>query len=403
MAGLWDVLPSQLRGLWEELNTAGQTVPGHPLYSDPFEAAAQRQRQAVAAGRRVGPASKWLENAVPAGLGAAADVVAYPGRLNAAANQGLVDPQDTAGMVPFGGEMAFNAMGGGTPFAQKGAAGAFGGKLSQPIKAYHGSPHDFDRFDITKIGTGEGAQAYGHGLYFAENEGVAKAYRDALGNWDTTIKSLAGRNLTPDDTKAIQQLANAYPDDPMKAARWAQARSSTLRDVPLDDIAKVATDFLKTERPGKMYEVAIHADPQRFLDWDKPLAQQPSSEGLKSIVQIPAEAKMRSEVRGVDPWSAWEGIRRDRGDAGLLGSEIYQTAAHQLGPEKVVSALREAGIPGIKYLDQGSRGAGDGSRNYVTFSDDIIEILRKYGIAGLLGAGGLGGLGGYQPQTKQGL
>ena len=42
------------------------------------------------------------------------------------------------------------------------------------IKAYHGSPHDFDRFDLSKIGTGEGAQAYGHGLYFAENEGVAE-------------------------------------------------------------------------------------------------------------------------------------------------------------------------------------------------------------------------------------
>jgi len=37
------------------------------------------------------------------------------------------------------------------------------------IKAYHGSPHDFDKFSMQKIGTGEGAQAYGHGLYFAEN------------------------------------------------------------------------------------------------------------------------------------------------------------------------------------------------------------------------------------------
>jgi hypothetical protein len=45
---------------------------------------------------------------------------------------------------------------------------------SQGIRAYHGSPHDFDRFDLNKIGTGEGAQAYGHGLYFAENEGVAR-------------------------------------------------------------------------------------------------------------------------------------------------------------------------------------------------------------------------------------
>src|SRR5215471_5241978 len=34
----------------------------------------------------------------------------------------------------------------------------------QGIKAFHGSPHDFDKFSMAKIGTGEGAQAYGHGL-----------------------------------------------------------------------------------------------------------------------------------------------------------------------------------------------------------------------------------------------
>jgi rhodanese-related sulfurtransferase len=49
--------------------------------------------------------------------------------------------------------------------------------------------------------------------------------------------------------------------------------------------------------------------------------------------------------------------------------------------------LQQAGIPGIKYLDQGSRTAGDGSRNYVVFDDRIISIVRKYGIAALLGSG----------------
>ena len=62
------------------------------------------------------------------------------------------------------------------------------------IRAYHGSPHDFDRFDISKIGTGEGGQAYGHGLYFAEAEPTALSYRNANfvtdGNWP-----VAGTNL----------------------------------------------------------------------------------------------------------------------------------------------------------------------------------------------------------------
>jgi hypothetical protein len=44
--------------------------------------------------------------------------------------------------------------------------------------------------------------------------------------------------------------------------------------------------------------------------------------------------------------------------------------------------LQGFGIPGIRYLDAGSRGAGDGSRNYVVFDENLIEIVRKYGIAG---------------------
>jgi len=58
--------------------------------------------------------------------------------------------------------------------------------MTTPIRAYHGSPHTFDRFDLSKIGTGEGAQAYGHGLYFAENEGVARSYKTTLSG-DPTI------------------------------------------------------------------------------------------------------------------------------------------------------------------------------------------------------------------------
>ena len=49
--------------------------------------------------------------------------------------------------------------------------------------------------------------------------------------------------------------------------------------------------------------------------------------------------------------------------------------------------LRQAGIPGIKYLDQGSRAGGKGTYNYVVFDDKLIDIIKKYGIAGLIGAG----------------
>lgn len=49
--------------------------------------------------------------------------------------------------------------------------------------------------------------------------------------------------------------------------------------------------------------------------------------------------------------------------------------------------LQQAGIPGIKYLDEVSRGAGKGTRNYVVFDDKLIDIVRKFGIAGAVSAG----------------
>ena len=47
--------------------------------------------------------------------------------------------------------------------------------------AWHGSPYDFDAFDLGSIGSGEGNQAHGWGLYFAKNKKVSVAYKDVLG------------------------------------------------------------------------------------------------------------------------------------------------------------------------------------------------------------------------------
>jgi hypothetical protein len=68
--------------------------------------------------------------------------------------------------------------------------------------------------------------------------------------------------------------------------------------------------------------------------------------------------------------------------------------ASSLAPRSMqqIEEMRAAGIPGIRYLDAGSRGAGDGSRNYVVFDDELISILKKYGIAGVMAGGAVGGM-----------
>ena len=72
---------------------------------------------------------------------------------------------------------------------------------------------------------------------------------------------------------------------------------------------------------------------------------------------------------------------------GADGASILAALGNNRDSLATSNALRDAGIPGIKYLDQGSRAAGEGTRNYVVFDPAIIEILRKYGLAGMIGGG----------------
>lgn len=247
----------------------------------------------------------------------------------------------------------------------------------QGIRAYHGSPHDFDRFDLSKIGTGEGAQAYGHGLYFAENEGVARGYRDGL-----TPKFAQG--LNEQIGKLGEELARA--DAALRKAPFgsdeARAAAKLINEIEAQRLPLIE------QAKGRMYEVNIRANPDDFLDWDKPLAQQ-----SQNVVDF---------ARKVNPdlveYAMERGYGQDPLKVSPLGQDLWgrmtwkdsgnPEVSSKLAP-RAAQRLNDQGIPGIKYLDAGSRAAGDGSRNYVVFDDALIDIIRKYGIVpgGLLGAG----------------
>jgi len=274
----------------------------------------------------------------------------------------------------------------GTAAAMAGILPAVGPEIraaTKGIRAYHGSPHDFDRFDLSKIGTGEGAQAYGHGLYFAEAEDVAKGYRDRIAGADWV------------DRRGVPIQSNTIAYDVMDQARKdglgildaqdaANMWSVVARDGEgasnfpgYESVKKVLDKHgIRLREKGSMYEVRINANPDDFLDWDKPLSQMPP-EVQKKLA---------------DAWLAHPDVH-----AGQYGSDIYRAAQDQAAfnsgrvgsgsspaafkpfAAQATDTLRQAGIPGIKYLDQGSRGAGEGSRNYVVFDDSLIDILRKYG------------------------
>jgi hypothetical protein len=249
---------------------------------------------------------------------------------------------------------------------------------TNPIRAYHGSPHTFDRFDMSKIGTGEGAQAYGHGLYFAGNEGVARAYKEALspvGNGAATgatdAAGLASRAL---------QTANGDPAKAIAALEYNLqiSRAANGGVVAQDFATKVAEARRLLADPasrGSMYEVNLRTTPERLLDWDKPLSQQPAAV-REAVGRVGLPDAYWAEQFANNPVLALGNIGHGYGG-------VATAARTPAGAE----ALRQAGIDGIQYLDAGSRAAGEGSRNYVMFRDDIIDILKRYGLLGMIGGG----------------
>jgi hypothetical protein len=313
------------------------------------------------------------------------------------------------------------------------------GDAAPGIRAYHGSPHDFDRFDISKIGTGEGAQAYGHGLYFAEAEDTAKAYRDGLAGADVFI----GGRPVPHGSKAYN-IFEESGRDLKKARKKAEGRAAIARENHEQAVAlakrKSLEEFLPqsereyyaalpeqmkqrldeaeetarllrmrgdgsgvmTKPRGHMYEVNIRANPDDFLDWDKPLNAQPQKvrDVFNRVARDPSHALAKVD-ESMRPSYLLPALRDQMGgiDWPIDATPDVRAQFRGAADAKVSGTLREAGIPGIKYLDQRSRAAGEGSRNYVVFDDKLIDILRKYGLAGLLA--GMGAFGGASIPTSQ--
>jgi hypothetical protein len=252
-------------------------------------------------------------------------------------------------------------------FLTEGPMGPLGSvRIPNPIRAYHGSPHTFDEFRMDRIGTGEGAQAYGHGLYFAENPGVARQYRDDLTRSGAGNPYVGGRPLERSYTGdyahglAFDDLMQSGGNIEAAVERVHGTRGRRDDKTLVERMVSILRDWERQGvemRPGSMYEVNLHARPEQFLDWDRPLSRQPET------------------IRNAIP-SEWLWHVDDAERAGHLPVSVMTG----LKEPTVGEALREAGIPGIRYLDQGSRGAGEGTRNYVVFNPEIIEILRRYGI-----------------------
>jgi len=403
------------------------------------------------------------------------------------------------------------------PFLAPMAAGLKGtAATSRGIRAYHGSPYSFDQFRTSQIGTGEGNQAFGHGLYFADAEKTAKSYRDegvfqkaqegsspiyykgkpfeflddvpeAEDENYQAVKSIVDimrrRGVSAEEAKklkveSLERDVNRYTTagtdesdvgfidlgDGQSLENLLASSSQSL----LDKVRSI--DPSDIDKPkGSMYEVNIDASLDELVDYDKTLGQQ-SPEVKKFFEDAADELNVDDAINlGFDPFEmkgddiekkAIELAKKRLLDPdGSVGSFLGTMASLRGSADAGEELLMSKGAKGIKYFDGDSRNTAgaeligitkeeDGyrakiavdnragafadrgrivttsppyktekeakewaeeasarsSRNYVIFDENLIDIMRKYGLlAPMVGGAGAYGLMQEPEQNKSGL
>lgn len=121
--------------------------------------------------------------------------------------------------------------------------------------AWHGSPYDFRAFLLEMIGEGEGRQAHGWGLYFAQNREVSERYKE----WLKKAKKKAIHTLTYDG-----ESLNEQPPDIQGALRGFE-------NYYLDLLrGKSAADVLRMMRDEHVRDKEMHE--KKRAEFDVPLA-----------------------------------------------------------------------------------------------------------------------------------
>ena len=227
------------------------------------------------------------------------------------------------------------------------------------MTVYHGSPYKFTAFDPAKIGTGEGAQAYGHGLYVAENPTVAKGYAKNVKDLDS-IQSYNQR---------LKQIYKIMDEDSVYPGAYRQFKSDKGKKAAEEYDAVMEMRDQKSTDPGNLYKIDLPDEHiEKMLDWDKPLSQQPKNvqKAFNSIIKdssILDEDTLKGLKSNPDP----------------IGKSFYNQLSMSDNishPSEASNILNKLDVPGIKYLDELSRGAEEGTRNFVIFpgNEHLLDI-----------------------------
>lgn len=306
--------------------------------------------------------------------------------------------------------------------------------------AYHGSHADFKKFDSEYINTGEGAQAFGWGLYFTSLRGIAEFYRSRITpvavsykgktyidfgprltkkKWQESIeagrrdiaegyiRALVARDISlkieeniilgkfatvPEVIKSVRDDILNKQDDLFRLAQTQEdrAQSAESRNFGRRDIARIAERFRSRAE-------AARSEAEEQANFVQALVEEIDSisegdvveQGQVYEVDIPEisdlinwDAPIKIQQDGVrQAFSEFinnENLDKKYIDSNLSFGDIYSDLASDLGSERKVSeALNSVGIKGHRYgAGQLSVIPSDGV-NYVIYDDKAISIVRK--------------------------
>jgi hypothetical protein len=229
------------------------------------------------------------------------------------------------------------------------------------------------------MGTGEGAQAYGYGAYLAESPDVAKPYAPRDITFENKVMQLYKQAEKSGDYDSMSVYENyliqKQPEEILAQINDVESGISDSQKKKMLSAYKKAEALYQNQKGTGLYQTRLAwpdaareatdpLSPENFLDWDKPLIEQ------SPMVQ---EAIGRFEgAVGVNESKIQRPYQ-------VTGSSLYDSYFLSTGadPARLAKELNKAGIPGIRYLDAGSRGASEGSRNYVVFDDKLIDIVSR--------------------------
>ena len=234
-------------------------------------------------------------------------------------------------------------------------------------KAYHGSPYTFDHFDLGAIGTGEGAQGHGWGLYFAQDKQIAKTYKDTLSH------HMYGDNDLRFNEEALNKLYSTLSD---KAHTEADYDKLSI----VENILITHTEDDVLNNPDEMFSAEA-------IKWWKTQRERYLNKEYKEStlfeVDIPEDDVLLDERKNINeqPKKVQQAVRKMYRSLGyktsalkyVTGKEFYDTVAAEKGGQKEASEfINEHGIKGITY-----DGGNDG-KCFVVFDDKAIQIINRY-------------------------